>query len=379
MIQARRLIVVSVWLISGCNGVPLRQASSAPVAVIALVETHLALADSVRLGKPLYTITDTTEWGNPIEYGDQGVLRRGGVAIDTIDLTFGLAFVGRDSLVFLPVRSDSFPNTEDSTEFFREDATREHLLWTPSGRRELRDWLPYFDTHWSTPSVLDSTAIYYWGIAPPRRQQLLRLYAIRYDFRSRRLDSLYVGEDDIATDYRYYLGSPRVEGDVIMYGSAPIDPLSWRIRTLPGSERSEGWEVSALAQIRGDGEDTLFVFVSLLNAGTAPTRVELTCDMTQVRVSGLTRARVGDWESDRRNSATSEWQGTPGLGCTASRALSLAPGEATPGFGFAVPVRAVLGDSLPPGPYRVQADVRVARDLVIGLFAGAVELRSPAR
>jgi len=175
---------------------------------------------------PGYTLTDTTEWATIMEDGVRAVLRRGGVVIDTVDLAFGVAVVGKDSLVFFPVRTDTLPLSTTSVPTYESWPT-EHVFWTPTSRRELRDLLPFFNAFISA-AVAHGTAIYYWGVSP--HDQTNRLYAMRYDFRTAHLDSLYLNrEDALGTDYRYHLGTPQIHGNEVSFRDIVLDGTTWRI------------------------------------------------------------------------------------------------------------------------------------------------------
>lgn len=174
-----------------------------------------------------YTLTDTTSWGTMLEDGQRAILRRGGVTIDTVDLTFGVAAVGEDSLVFLPVRTDTVPLPTTSVLSYESFPT-EHVLWTPVSRRELRNLLPFFNAYFSSPTVPRESVMHYWGIEPHKPTN--RLYAIRYDFRSVRLDSLFLNrEDPLATDYRYHLGTPQIQGNEVSFDGVVLDRTTWRV------------------------------------------------------------------------------------------------------------------------------------------------------
>ena len=174
-----------------------------------------------------YTLTDTTSWGSILEEGERAVLRRGGVAIDTVDLTFGVVAVGKDSLVFLPVRTDTVPMPTCSVPCYESFPT-EHVLWTPVSRRELRHLLPFFDANFSSPTISRESVIHYWGIQPHKPTN--RVYAIRYDFRTARSDSLFLNrEDPLATDYRYHLGLPQVRRNEVSFDGVVLDSTTWRI------------------------------------------------------------------------------------------------------------------------------------------------------
>lgn len=174
-----------------------------------------------------YSLTDTTSWGTIMEDGQRAILRRGAVAIDTVDLTFGVAAVGQDSLVFLPVRTDTVPMTTAATPWYESSPT-EHILWTPQSRHELRKLLPFFNSYFSSPTNARDSVIHYWGLAPGNKTN--RLYAMRYDFRTAKVDSLSLNrEDTFATDYRYHLGLPQVRGDEVSFDGLVLDRTTWRL------------------------------------------------------------------------------------------------------------------------------------------------------
>ncbi|HEY3746787.1 MAG TPA: hypothetical protein VGL17_11125, partial [Gemmatimonadaceae bacterium] len=174
-----------------------------------------------------YTLTDTTNWGTIEEDGQRAVLRRGGVAIDTVDLTFGVAAVGQDSLVFFPVRTDSLPLPTTSVPSYESYPT-EHVLWTPVSRRELRKLLPSFNAFISSPTTPREGVIHYWGLQPHDKTN--RVYAMRYNFRTAHLDSLFLDrEDPVATDYRYHFGLPQIHRGEVSFDGIVVDSTTWQI------------------------------------------------------------------------------------------------------------------------------------------------------
>jgi hypothetical protein len=162
-----------------------------------------------------------------LEDGARAVLRREGAVIDTVDLSlFDLTVVGQDSLVYLAVRTDSVPITTP-TQSWRESFPTEHIFWTPESRRELRDVLPFFYAFASSP-IMHGSVIYYWGLAP--KAPTNRLYAMRYDFRTAHLDSLFLDrEDPLATDYRYHLNTPQVHANDVSFDGVTVDAATWQV------------------------------------------------------------------------------------------------------------------------------------------------------
>ena len=174
-----------------------------------------------------YALTDTTNWGTIEEDGQRAVLRRGGTAIDTVDLTFGVAAVGQDSLVFFPVRTDTLPLPTTSVPSYESYPT-EHVLWTPVTRRKLREVLPFFNSFISSPTTPREGVINYWGVQPYGRTN--RVYAMRYNFRTAHVDSLFLNrEDPVATDYRYHFGLPQIHPGEVSFDGLVVDSATWRI------------------------------------------------------------------------------------------------------------------------------------------------------
>jgi hypothetical protein len=201
-----------------------RRDSTPASAQVYTVDPSSVARDSLPTG---YSITDTTSWGSMLEEGARGVLRRGSVAVDTVDLTFGVAAVGKDSLVFLEVRTDTTPVHTTEPPWFESFPT-EYVLWTPSSQRKLSELLPFFHPYFSSPIVTADAMILYWGLA--RRDSTNAVYAMRYTVSSARVDSLFLNRyDPLATDYRYHFGHPQVRGTEVAFDSVIVDAATWRL------------------------------------------------------------------------------------------------------------------------------------------------------
>jgi hypothetical protein len=179
-----------------------------------------------------YSLTDTTRWATELEEGERAVLRAGTSVIDTVDLTFGVQPVRGGSLIFLPVKTFAVDSIEASLLSGPPGEPTDHVLCTRTERRALSSRLPYFNSNFSSPVVLDS-ALIYWGIRAPTGTGPHRLYAVRYDPRTNRVDSLALREEALATDYRYYLAPPLREGNLIAFegkdSTALVDRAAWRL------------------------------------------------------------------------------------------------------------------------------------------------------
>lgn len=165
-------------------------------------------------------LSATAEYLGESGGGQLALLSCDGVPVDSVDLAFGVHRVGRDSLLFLPVKADpplpGLPPTADITR---------HVLWAGGRREVLRDRLPWFDDFFSSPHVVGTT-VYYWGLRPVDAAGGYVLYAARYDLRARRVDTLRLGLAVLATDERFHLPPPvRHDSVVVYYGDAAM----WRV------------------------------------------------------------------------------------------------------------------------------------------------------
>lgn len=190
-----------------------------------------------------YSLSDTGDWATAIEEGRRAVLRIGTTTIDTVDVAFGVHAVGRDSLLFLPVRAYDVDSAEAATMSAPAASPEEHVLCTPEGRRVVSTLVPHFNSGFSSPSVIDST-LYYWGLSLQDAGGRYRLYAIRHSARDGRLDSVFLREETPATDFRYFYSPPfERDGAIVFEGGEArvlIDREAWRILEAEGRSTAPG-------------------------------------------------------------------------------------------------------------------------------------------
>jgi len=190
-----------------------------------------------------YSLSDTGDWATAIEEGRRAVLRIGTTTIDTVDVAFGVHAVGRDSLLFLPVRAYDVDSAEAATMSAPAASPEEHVLCTPEGRRVVSTLVPHFNSGFSSPSVIDST-LYYWGLSLQDAGGRYRLYAIRHSARDGRLDSVFLREETPATDFRYFYSPPfERDGAIVFEGGEArvlIDREAWRILEAEGRPTAPG-------------------------------------------------------------------------------------------------------------------------------------------
>ena len=186
---------------------------SALPGVAALAVWGLAACDSTGTGAspaaPAYVLADTMPYENLVWSGRMAVLKRDGVVIDTVDADFGVYVVGRDSILFLPVRSDSSPEGPVRT-------IAEPVLYDGRTRTPLRDIVPHFSSQFSSPAVVDG-ALLYWGLH--HTDGIDSVKAVRYEFGRRRLNVLPLTDSITGTDNRFHYTPPHLEGKEIVFES----------------------------------------------------------------------------------------------------------------------------------------------------------------
>lgn len=159
-----------------------------------------------------FRLRDTSTYTSMIGGGERAVLERGGQLLDTVDLAFGVHAIGRDTLLFLPVRTD-YHEVDASGDSTGYPEITEHVLWSPAGRRALKDRLPWFADYFSSPAFADG-ALHYWGMRPlsPEGGRYM-LYAARWRVAADAIDTLPLDTLALYTDARGALPAPVVAGD----------------------------------------------------------------------------------------------------------------------------------------------------------------------
>ena len=166
-----------------------------------------------------YRLRDSSSYRTEFRVGALALLERRGVLVDSVDLATGVHVVGRDSLVFLPVRTDPlFPSDADVGRL---------MLLHGDARSDLEEQLPYLRARLSSP-VVHERRLLYWGLRPLASGiGLHMLYAMCYDFASARLDSLPLGQLALTSDDRWHLAPPSPYGTGIVFAA---DSIRWVVR-----------------------------------------------------------------------------------------------------------------------------------------------------
>jgi len=154
-----------------------------------------------------------------------------------------------------------------------------------------------------------------------------------------------------------------------------------RRSTTPEFLRTDGFRYQATSALVGRASDTLRVAVVVLNESRDPRLVPVSSNCAPFnRIRAKVTGNGKEWDSDMwrpvKQPEAHDASGHPIIYACPMQALGLLPGKATT-FVLMVPVKEVLGDSLPNGRYQVITTVRVSGTQVRGLNAGEVKLSSP--
>src|SRR3954470_8640763 len=154
-----------------------------------------------------------------------------------------------------------------------------------------------------------------------------------------------------------------------------------RTSSAPEFLRTDDFRYQAGSAVVGRVSDTLRVAVVVLNQSRDARLVPVSSacaplNRINAKVTGNGKAWNSDMWRPAKQQETQDASGRPIIQACPMQAFRLLPGKSTT-FVLPVPVKDVLGDSLPEGRYHVTASVRVSGTQVRGLNAGEVKLSSP--
>ncbi|HEX6049451.1 MAG TPA: hypothetical protein VFZ21_09280 [Gemmatimonadaceae bacterium] len=142
----------------------------------------------------------------------------------------------------------------------------------------------------------------------------------------------------------------------------------------------DGLRFFATAQLTGSAADSLLVQVTARNDGTAPRTLSsgICGDPLVIRTyhgaDSRGRQATPAWDSELWRRATAP----PNEVCVAMAVLQMvSPGDSAHVGALALPLRVMLGDSLPAGRYRVTARLNSSGGRAGEIEGGAVEFRVP--
>jgi len=158
-----------------------------------------------------FSLADSAAYSTASNEGMRAVLRATGTLIDTVEAGFGVHQVGRDSVLYQPVRGP-----QDSVEGENFYDLGEYTLYYHGQRSEVTKVVPYLDRCFSRP-VVDGADVYYWGLA---LRTTLRAYAARFNFRTHAVDTLRLAGFEIpGTDNCGFLPAPYRDSTGFRFGA----------------------------------------------------------------------------------------------------------------------------------------------------------------
>lgn len=155
-----------------------------------------------------------------------------------------------------------------------------------------------------------------------------------------------------------------------------------RLTYEPESLRVDGFRYRAGSAVVGTAADTLRVVVVAVNESRQYRQLGRSVCPQPNSVRAKVRKSGKEWDSEiAEQRAAPIYRDSSGrpipMACPAMLIVETFPPGASKTFLLLVPVREVLGDSLPQGRYRITASVRINGYLVRGMDAGDVVLSSP--
>ena len=154
---------------------------------------------------------------------------------------------------------------------------------------------------------------------------------------------------------------------------------------VPEPLRVEDVRSTARSALVGLKLDTLHVDITVLNTANTPRALVISpCSGNPLVIKVQRDGRIWEssaWEREKVQMPTfcdAAGKVIPQVfTCSAVMMRELLPGRSVLAYSSSIPVREVLGDSLPPGRYQIRAFFSLNRRSITGIPAGEVELRVP--
>jgi hypothetical protein len=160
--------------------------------------------DTLKFIAGLFSTINPKWYEGSIESGIEAVLLFRSDLVDTVEFSSGL-FAINDSTVFYKrfqnASGEDFPSRPEIVTGYAS----EYYLWSKGNKVRVITILPLFNDIVSSPAFIDS-CILYWGLK--QMHNYYKIYAMRYHTVSGIVDSLYLTDDEVATDFSGYFVNP---------------------------------------------------------------------------------------------------------------------------------------------------------------------------
>ena len=195
------LIILFILLLCSCRKSTVDDTSNK--SSDAKISSNVSL-DSLRFKSGLFSTTNETRYENEVDGGVAAVLLFSKNKIDSIDLSSTI-FAINDSTIFYKrfqnISNPEYPPSPGAVAGYAD----KYYLWSNGSRMPATTFLPLFSDIVSSPAFLDS-CILYWGLKSKNSSHAV--FAMRYHIVNHILDSVYLMDDEVATDYSGYFDCP---------------------------------------------------------------------------------------------------------------------------------------------------------------------------
>lgn len=164
-----------------------------------------------------YTVIDTGTYGNngPIGDGLYAIIKRKGMRVDTIDLTFGIKDLGNGVYFYQTLTHVTDPEIVESKGTLCLDL-QAYLVVSNKNKTNLSNLARHFDDYYSSPSVIDGK-IYYWQLEKTDAQDTQKVFAAAYNPETKQTKSFFLINDAIETDDSNYFTAPFTKKDSVIF------------------------------------------------------------------------------------------------------------------------------------------------------------------
>ncbi len=175
----------------------------------------ICIFSSIQMGckpvqnKKMWSLQDTLKLKNMLE-GEflASKLFVDSKLIDSIDVQFGVHEIGKDSLLYLSVS-----NFGEDSAAYRDN----YYILKDTIKSNISSSIPIFNSNFSSPSLIDNH-FHYWGLKESdTKTGNTDIFAMKYNFSNHKIDSVFLGNYLIATDFRDYFKQPSFENENYYY------------------------------------------------------------------------------------------------------------------------------------------------------------------
>ena len=164
-----------------------------------------------------YTLVDTGTYTNegPTSGGSFGIVKRGTIILDTIDLYYGMKVANDQSYLYQQLVHEFDPSIKETKQNLdlQPDA---YMLIKGNNKTKLSSILSHFDDNFSSPGIINGK-IYFWQLERTDSTGFMKVFAAEYDPLSKHIRSIFLLIDDPETDDSNYFTMPYSKNNMIVF------------------------------------------------------------------------------------------------------------------------------------------------------------------